>query len=274
MAENPRPPASKTAGIRVYREPDGPLEDLLHSQDMEVLRSVAASSRLTEDLALTLLKRRDLPQTVLDSLSRNGGAMRHRKVILALVSHPRAPRHVTLPVTRRLYTFELMQLALVPGIAADLKVAIEETLISRFDTISTGERLTLAKRGSARVAAALLNDSEVRVVAAAMLNPQMTESWVVRALMNNNASPALVDAVCRDQKWSVRRDVQIALLRNQHTPLARAIACAQTLPSHLVRDVLRHSRLQPNIKTYLEDLLQRRSMAARKQKAQDESPGP
>ncbi|MGH9522479.1 MAG: hypothetical protein ACRD3E_08100, partial [Terriglobales bacterium] len=126
------------------KEPPGRLEDHLRSQDLAVLRGVAASPRLTEDLALTLLERRDLPPLVLDDLSHNAAVMRHRKIIMAVVAHPRTPRHITLPVTRNLYTFELMQLALTPAIAADIKLAVEEALVARLEAISSGERLTLA----------------------------------------------------------------------------------------------------------------------------------
>ncbi len=247
------------------KEPQGPLEDHLSSQEISVLRGVASSPRLTEELALSLLNRRDLAPQVLEDLSRNSATIKHRKVIMALVSHPRTPRHVTLPIVRRLYTFELMQLALTPALAADLKLTTEESLVARLETLSSGERLTLAKRGSTRVAAAMLTDSETRVIEAALDNPYLTEVWVVKTAMRDDCPPALVNAVCKHAKWSLRRDVQVALLRNQHTPLARAIAIAAALPTHVVDDVLKHSRLQPNIKAYLTDQLARRE-SARKNK--------
>src|SRR5439155_2208472 len=112
--------------------------------------------RLTEDLALPLLTRRDLNERVLDDLSKNGAVMKHRKVLIALVRHPRTPRHVSLPIARRLYTFELMQIALTPGVAADLKMVVEDAIISRLASVSAGERLALSRRASTRVAAALL----------------------------------------------------------------------------------------------------------------------
>ena len=40
-----------------------------------------------------------------------------------------------------------MNVALLPGVAADVKIAAEETLLSRFGTISAGEKLTLGKQG-------------------------------------------------------------------------------------------------------------------------------
>lgn len=254
------------------QEPEGPLEDHLGSQELKVLRGVASSPRLTEDLALTLLKRRDLPAVVLQDLSRNSGAMKHRKIIVSVVSHPRTARHVAIPIVRRLYTFELMQLALLPGFAADLKLVVEETLVARLESISSGERLTLAKRGSTRVAAALLVDAERRVVDAALDNPLLTEMWIVKALMRPEAPFDFVHAVCGHRKWFLRRDVQIALLRNEQTPFARAIAIADALPTHVVRDVLLQSRLQPNVKAYLTEQLKRR--AATRAKKTGEGPGP
>jgi hypothetical protein len=164
-----------------------------------------------------------------------------------------------LPIARHLYNFELMQLALTPGVAADLKMSMEETLVSRLDTISAGERLTLARRGSNRVAAALLADTEERVIHAALASPFMTEASIVKALLKDDAPAPLVEAVCRHPNWSLRRDVQIALLRNDNTPLARVLAFAQGLPTQVLRDVLTHSRLQANVKTYLIAELDRRA---------------
>ena len=240
---------------------DAALDDLIHSQSPDALREAAASPRLSEELALALLVRRDLPQQVLEALSKNGAVMKHRKVIVAVVSHPRTPRHVSLPTARHLYTFELMQIALTPALAADLKLSIEETLVSRLESISEGERLALAKRGSTRVAAALLADPEPRVIHAALANPYMTEAWIVKALVKDDAPAALVESVCRHPKWSLRRDVQIALLRNHQTPLARILAFAQALPTQVLRDVLTHSRLGVNVKSYLRAEVARRTAA-------------
>lgn len=244
-----------------------PLEELVHDQSPEVLRSVASSPRLTEDLALALLARRDLPHGVLEDLSKNSAVMKDRKVVLALVSHPRTPRYVSLPIARHLYTFELMQIALTPAIAADVKMAVEEAIVARLETISAGERLTLARRGSTRIAAALLLDPEPRVIEAALVNPYMTEAWVVKALMKDEGPQALVDLVCRHQKWSLRQEVQIALLRNEKTPLARVLAFAHALPTHILRDILHQSRLGANVKMYLMKELEQRTAARASGKA-------
>ena len=228
-----------------------PVEEAIHSSSAEVLAAAVSDSALNEDLALTLLKRMDLPGEALERLSKNSSAMKSRKVKLALVEHPKTPRHVSLPIVRHLFTFDLMHVALTPVVPADVKSIADETLCNRMETITSGEKLTLAHRASGRVAAELLSDVEARVIHAALENSRLTESHVVKAVMMTNASPVFIQAVCHHAKWSLRREVRIALLRSQHTPLARALEFVRSLQTALVREILHGSRLPANIKEHL-----------------------
>ncbi|HLJ29369.1 MAG TPA: hypothetical protein VKY85_21860 [Candidatus Angelobacter sp.] len=242
---------------------DTQLEKLVHEQSAEVLIAVAADFRLTEDLALSLLNRRDLPREALEELNRNGAVIKHRKVRLTIVMHPRTPRHVSVPAIRHLYAYELMQVALFPAAAADVKRAAEETLIGRLKTISSGERFALAKQCPGRVAAALLLDEEERIMRAALSNPHMTEIMVVNAVRSLEATEILISAVCHHEKWSRRNDVKVALLRQEKTPLAKVLQFAGELPVQAVKDVLHTSRLSDNIRNYLLAVVEQRKTAAR-----------
>jgi len=235
--------APEIIGVRV--------EDAIHSSSLDVLIAAVSDKSVNEDLALTLLNRTDLPGEVLERLSKNGPAMKSRKVKLALVEHPKTPRHVSVPIVRHLYTFDLMHVALAPAVPADVKAIADETLCNRMETITSGERLTLAHRASGRIAAELLSDSEPRVVHAALENPRLTEAQVVNAVMLVSALPSSIQAICHHTKWSLRQEVRIALLRSPHTPLARALEFAQSLPSALVKNILHDSRLPANIKEHL-----------------------
>jgi hypothetical protein len=210
-----------------------------------------ADPALTEDTSLALLENRDLPIEQIEQISKNSAVMKSRKVRLVLAAHPRAPRRVALRLIREFYTFDLMQFARMPAAAADLKHIADELLISRLSSITLGERISLARRSSATVAAALLLDKESRVWQAALENTRVTEAAIVKALQRPGATTAFVEAVCRHSKWSLRHEIRIALLRNRHTPLARAIEFARRLPPPLLRDVLHVSRLPEKIKEYL-----------------------
>ncbi|HWR35503.1 MAG TPA: hypothetical protein VN622_06500 [Clostridia bacterium] len=233
------------------------METLIASNSEADLLAAAGDPRLTEDLALALLVRRDLAASVLEAIASSGHAMKHRRVQMAVAAHPRTPRFVSLPMVRRLYTFELLKLSLMPAVASDLKIVTEETIVARLEGVSAGERLSLAKQATTRVASALLADTEARVMQAALASARMTEAAVTKAIMREDAPAQLVHAVCAHPKWSLCRDVQLALLRSEFTPLAKAIQFAQALPLREMRDVLSHSRLPRNVKDYVERLLDR-----------------
>jgi hypothetical protein len=114
---------------------------------------------------------------------------------------------------RHLYTFDLMTLALMPVVAADIKIAVEEALINRLETISIGERMSLARRASARVVAALLGDTDMRVVNTALENSRLTQAMVAKSLLRHDSADSLAEAVRRNGKWPLRPEIQIALQR-------------------------------------------------------------
>lgn len=211
----------------------------------------ASAAALTEDLALAQLKDPDLNSDAIEQLSRDSAAMKSRKVRSAVASHPRTPRRIALRIIRELYTFELMQFALTPAPAADLKRIADELLLSRLTSIPLGERISLARRSSTLVAGALLLDKEPQVWQPALENARLTEAAIVKALQRVAATPAFVEAVSHHSKWSVRHEVQVALLRNAHTPLAKAIEFARRIPPRQLRDILHTSRLPEKIKSYL-----------------------
>jgi len=227
-----------------------PLPDAIHSAEHSELLRAAADPTLTGDLALALLKRIDLPGDVLEQFSRNRNALKMRKAKIALACHPHTPRHVSVPLIRQFFTFDLMKVALSPVVPGDVKLTADETLISRLKTVTLGERLALARQASGRIAGALLLD-ENRVMRAALENSRLTEAPVVHAVLKQAASQALIQAVSSHAKWSYRRDVQVALLRTGHLSLARALKFAREIAPPQLREILNTSRLPAKIKQQL-----------------------
>jgi hypothetical protein len=206
---------------------------------------------LSEDLALAELKNRDLAVGAIDRMAQNNGLMKSRKVRIAMAVHPRTARRTALRLIREFYTFELMRFALTPSAAADLRHIADELLLARVASISLGERISLARTCSEVVAGALLADKETSVWRAALQNPRLTERAIVKALQRTLVTPALVHCVSHHAKWSVRAEIRLALLRNPHTPLARAIEFARRLPTAQLCDILHMSRLPERTKEYL-----------------------
>ena len=213
--------------------------------------TTTADPTLNEDSLLALLQSPDLQPELIERISKSGVATKSRKLRLAIVRHSKTPRYVSLSVIRKLFTFDLMQVALTPTVVGDLKMAAEEVLIHRLGTISTGERLSLARRASGRVAGELLLDVEPRIIQGALENPRLTEALVTKAVLRDEGSPALAQAVCAHPKWSLRREIRIALLRCEHTSLEYATDFASSLPNDVVKEILRNSRLPENVRNLL-----------------------
>jgi hypothetical protein len=246
-------PSSTTSAIPI----DQTTADLLRT---------AADPALTENFALAFLKHPGLPPEVIEQLAKNTNALKSRKVKIALASHPKTPRHVSVPLARQFYTFDLMKVALSPTVPADVKVAVDDVLISRLKTVTVGERLTLARRASGRVAAALLLDvetigtkiidaktvaRETRVMQGALENPRLTEALVINSVLRPAASAALVHAIAQHAKWSCRREIRAALLRTGHLSLARALEFSREFPGPMLHELLTASRLPAQIKDQL-----------------------
>ena len=196
----------------------------------------------SEDAALALLNRPDISSEALALLARSPVTSKSRKVMLAVVEHSRTPRHISVPLLRRMFTFDLMQVALTPAVAADIKRTAEEQILMRLESISAGEKISLARRASGRIARALLQDSDLRVISPALDNPRLTEAWVVEALMKPDASERLFRLVSEHGKWFHRREVQLALLRSEKTPLEPARELAKHFSEELLREIVPISR--------------------------------
>lgn len=200
-------------------------------------------SQLTEDEALSELQQADISAHQIVAISKNAAAAKSHKVAMAIVMHPRAPRHVSVPLLRRMFTFDLMKVSLTPAIAADIKRAAEDQILLRVESLPLGEKITLAKRASGRTAAALLQENDRWVIEAALDNAQLTEALVVQALMKPLAPVSLFVLGCGHAKWSLRHEVQIALLRSEKTPLERARELAKAFSSEFLRETLDEHRL-------------------------------
>ena len=236
--------------------PAAKVEELVESSFVEDLIVAAGHGLLNEDLALAILQRRDLSSRVLEALIRNHAVMKHRKVLLQVVQHSRTPRHISLPLLRRLFVFELMHVALEPAVAADLKLLAEDVLIDKLETLSFGECINLARRASPAVAGALLLHGQRQVIQAALQNPRMTEAIIAKSLAKTEVSPLLLSMLVEHPKWSTRRELQLAIVRRSEATDAIVLKAASKLPKAAILEVIEHIRLPEPKEQLLRTLLE------------------
>ena len=239
------------------------LETFLYHRSREVLEALLENPRLGEKHLTILLSRRDLPREIVTQIAQNREWMRSYPLKLAVVRHPRAPRYLAIPLLKFLYLFDLLKVAMTPGVPAELKRLVEEAILSQREGLALGQRLALARQGPHRIAAGLLGDSDRRVIDAALSNPAMTEHAIAAALVREKGSRELPAAVVTYPRWFARYPIKLALLRSQHLSLARVMEILPELSPSDLEDVGGDPRVAENVRGYVARMVQTRRIRPR-----------
>ncbi len=236
---------------------------LVHDPSEEVLAALLSNPQFDEPHLLILLERKDLPRSILATVARRKDWMRSYPVKLGVVSHPHTARLLAISLIRQLYLFDLARVSLLPSVPAELRRLAEEQILGRLSQLPLGQKFTLARRGSARVAAALLAEGFEPVIPLALDNAFLNEAQVLHVLSRTELSPGVVEAVSRHRKWSSLYNVRMALVRHPMTPLARLLAF---LPDLTLRDLVELSAtgtLSAGLRQYMVHEIARRSARRR-----------
>lgn len=257
--------AQKTdAAARARRARGRELAQLVESAAAEdVLLALVENPSLETSHVERLLARPELSRAVMDRIAARRDWMALPELRRAVCFHPHVPRLAGIRLLRRLYLFDLAELAMRVATPPELKRLAEELLLGRAGQLSLGQKLTLARRGPGRLAAELLAEGLRQVVGPALENPRLTEAHLLRLLARDEAPPGVVAAIARHPRWSARPGVRLALLRHPHTPLARLLAFLPEIGLAELRDLCAVARLPANLRGYLEHEIARRSRRRR-----------
>ena len=236
----------------------GELQLVLQSTAPEVLRTALKNPALDEAHLIALLQRRDLSEELLMAVSRRPAVGESHNLKIALVHNPNTPGPLTLTLLPHLYLFELANICFLPGVTPDQKFAAERAIIQRLPTTPLGNKLTLARRGTAAVVEALLREGESPVVDACLTNPRLKESAVFQFLGSSRASAETISMIARHPRWKTRPNLVSAILKNQRTPLVWYTLFLPTLSTTEVRQLLASNRLSHPQKMTVEAELMRR----------------
>jgi len=217
----------------------------------DVLVALARNPHLQERDLLRLLERKDLPREVVGELAAHTETARNYAVKLAIVRHPKAPRLASLPLLKFLFLFDLVRVSQTPGVPADVKIAAEETILKKVETLPRGEKITLARRGSGRVAAGLLFSEDPELVKAGLDNPFLTEAHLLKILSMTNLPRVVVEILAQHEKWSSRYVLRLALVRNPLTPIVRVLAFLPDLAVNDLRDTCADRRMPEQVRNYV-----------------------
>jgi hypothetical protein len=227
------------------------LEAFYKETAKEVLVALARNPNLQERDLLRLLERKDLPGEVLREIAAHKETARNYGVKLALARHPKTPRLVSLPILKFLYLFDLLRVAQTPAVPADVKLVAEETILNKIDTLPRGEKISLARRGSGRVAAGLLVSEDRELILAALDNPFLTEAHMLKILALENLPVLVVELIAHHPKWCHRYHLRLALIRNPRTPFQQVLAFIPDMAVNDLRDICLDRRMPEPVRKYI-----------------------
>ena len=234
------------------------LNSLIHEADEKSLLALLENPNIEEPHVTRLLERLDLSAELLTAVAQEGKWTASEGVRLRLARHPRTPRRVALPLVRQLYLFDLVRLSLLPSGPADIRRVAEEAILTRIPHLPVGEKLTLARRGPARVAGALLAEGHPQALKLVLANTFLTESQVLKVVAKPGVPERVITSIAQHPKWSAQYNVRVALVRNPHTPVPAALAFLADLTLRDLQDLLKTDGLAPQLRKHLQQELKRR----------------
>lgn len=222
----------------------------------DLLRAALRNPALDEHHLLALLKQRGLAQDIFAML---GHYLENRgdgyQLCLALARHSETPPHIAQALLPRLYLFDLAKLSRLAQASPDQKLAAERLIIQRLPTQPLGNKLTLARQGTAAVVEALLKEGQLQVVAACLDNPLLKEGALHQFLNSAAATAETISQIARHSRWQHRPNLRLAILKNPRTPAIWFTLWLPRMRRNEVQELAFSSRLTPHQKAQVNDFL-------------------
>jgi hypothetical protein len=231
---------------------------LLYHPSEDVLAALLENPRFDAAHLSLLLERKELSGEFLEEVARRKKWLAEYAVKRRLAFHVHTPRLTAMRMARQLYLMDLVQLSLLPSAAVELRRLAEELILVRLPQLPLGQKLTLARRGSARVAGGLIAEGQEQVARVALDNAFLNEAQILKVLSRVNLAAPVVEVIAKHARWSQLYNVRIALLRHPKAPLTRVIGFLPDLTPRDLKELAALSTLPAHVKHRIRDELARR----------------
>lgn len=233
---------------------------LVHEAREEVLVGLLDNPRLEEKHVCLLLLRKELSAALVEQVANRERWVRNYPVRRALAFHPHVPQTMGLRLVRELYVSDLVQLTLSPSGAPAIKHLAEELVLARLPQLPPAQKMILARRGTPRIAGALLADGQPEVIGIVLESPFLNEGQVLRVLSRINLPARVIGAIACSGRWTQHSSIRLALVRNPQTPLTTVLSFLPSISTSDLQIMAQSSSLPSNVRPHV-----RRELANRMQ---------
>ena len=204
--------------------PGEQISALLHDAREDILLALLDNPRFGENHLCLLLGRKELSSPFLEGVANRQQWLSDYRVRRSLAFHPHVPQRLGFRLVRELYLTDLVQLTFLASGAPAQKRLAEELILARLPQLPPAQKLILARRGSGRIAGALLADGQREVISAVLDSAFLNEGHVLKVLSRITVPSRVVAAIAANGRWPQHYSVRLALVRNPQTPLARVLS--------------------------------------------------
>ncbi len=163
---------------------------------------------------LAVLRKRDLPSTVIEAIARDERWNSRHIIKAAIVNHAKTPKTLALRLVNQLFWKELLKVANNFRLPMPIRLTAEKYLRDRLPQLELGERIALARTATARLLPGLIGDGNARVVAALLNNPRLREVQVLQIVEAPRSTPEILRTVADSERWASRPEVRTAVIKN------------------------------------------------------------
>jgi len=199
------------------------LTGYLHDVSPGVILASLENRNISEEQVLVIVKRKNLPAKILETIARDKRWAESYPVRLALARNPKSPLSVSLMMARYLRLFDLEEITRSHFVPLVFRHKVELIINERIPTMPLGNKKTLAKKAAGGVLLKLLMDPEAEVVKLCLNNPHITEGHLFKVISRADTRAETILMIAGHPNWSSRPLIRFSLTRNAHTPLSLSV---------------------------------------------------
>jgi hypothetical protein len=197
---------------------------------------------------LRLLRKRELPSSVIEAVARHERWDGRHRIRAAIVLHSKTPRTLSLRLLSLLLWRDQLRVATDLRLQMPLRAAAESRLRERLPELELGEKVSLARTAPAGLLSILAGDENHRVVTAVLSNPRLVEAEVVAVLRREKTPAEVLRVLAASERWISRPAIRDAVLSHRRTPVHSALKVLAAMHAPEIRRLLAEKSLPPVVR--------------------------
>ena len=230
----------------------------VHDPSSRVVLALLENRDLTEEHILIVANRKNLVPEVLNAIYKDVRWSESYPVRLALAKNPKTPLFTALSIARFLRLFDLAELARNHLLPVVYRKKLEAIVIEKIPTLALGVKKTLAKVAAGEILISLIKDGYPDVIKLCLENPHLVEAHLYKVISHKMTTPGTIRTIAENRNWTFRYHIKFALIRNEHTPLARSALFLTDLKLGDLKELYRDPHLPSGVRPFIHrELLER-----------------